>query len=93
MTRTSIALAILILACAVVAAPTEADAGRKRDRAVVNVVEVPVVASGFIYPGGGWHSPPVYHYSPIETDPLCVWRHQSVCNPWFCQARKHRVCY
>jgi hypothetical protein len=93
MTKTLIAFAAATVVAVAVLAPSKADAGRKRGHAVVVDVPVPVVPSGFIYPGGGWWGPPVYSYSPIHTDPLCVWRHQWHCNPWFCQERKQRVCY
>jgi hypothetical protein len=42
------------------------------------------------YGVGGY---PIYGYSPMRTDPLCLWQHQLVCNPWYCQNRRMRVCY
>jgi hypothetical protein len=35
----------------------------------------------------------MYSFSPIRTDPLCMWQHQPVCNFWYCEERKARVCY
>jgi hypothetical protein len=84
----------MLAACAIaavivpVAVATPTEAGHKRREAiVVGITAVPIPHPYGLY---GY---PVYGYSPIHTDPLCIWRHQLVCNPWYCRERKMRVCY
>jgi hypothetical protein len=73
---------------AAVATFGEADARPRRNGTVV-------IVGGATPPPHpyGLYGYPVYGYSPIATDPLCIWRHQLACNPWFCQDRKMRICY
>jgi hypothetical protein len=76
--------------------PTPSDAAyqRPKRRAVVAEVPVRLIGPGWVYPGiSSFYGAQNYSFSPIKTDPLCMWQHQPVCNFWYCEERKTRVCY
>jgi hypothetical protein len=75
--------------------PTPSDAyQRHKRRAVVAEGPVRVIGPGWVYPGiSAFYGSQNYSFSPIKTDPLCMWQHQPVCNFWYCEERKTRVCY
>jgi hypothetical protein len=94
MTKTSMALAAAAtIAVSLLATPSDAGQRHKR-RAVVAEVPVRLIGPGWVYPGiSGFYGVQTYSFSPIRTDPLCMWQHQPVCNFWYCEERKARVCY
>jgi hypothetical protein len=102
MTKTLMALAAAVtLAVPLLATPSDAADQRHKRRAIAAerrpvVAEVPVrlIGPGWVYPGiSGFYGIQTYSFSPIKTDPLCMWQHQPVCNFWYCEERKARVCY
>ena len=94
MTKTSMALAAAAtIAVSLLTTPSDAGQRHKR-RAVVAEVPVRLIGPGWVYPGiSGFYGVQTYSFSPIATDPLCMWQHQPVCNFWYCEERKARVCY
>jgi hypothetical protein len=89
-------LVTLVTAAAIagaLATPSDAYQRHKR-RAVIAEVPVRLIGPGWVYPGiSGFYGVQTYTFSPIKTDPLCMWQHHPVCNFWYCEERKARVCY
>ncbi|MGH6784352.1 MAG: hypothetical protein ACREBP_06985 [Sphingomicrobium sp.] len=81
--------AFVLAAAIAVAALVTSGAGARHGRRA-SVATGVIVDSAVVDPWYGGHQ---LGHSPIHTDPLCVWRHHAVCNPWFCQQRKVRVCH